>query len=886
MMCMSRPFKKALFLVLGSCAVFSFPGIPCAGNEAASNQDHADSFVASDDKTQSHYEYPNKAAGDTAYQAGDYAVAGSFYTKYRESAGKNHDRESMRDASEREIDTFIMGGLHHAAGKALAAFEQDFPGINPLSVSMWKADILLLRRSPKEARVILERILPGFTAQDSRRMRALSSLAFAYELSGEYKKAAQVYQTICQGIQSESTFRRMAQERVVLNLAASGDTDGALKELLSFAPSQAERDKEALRLLNRLLQMKTLNIKEIPENFLADTKLPESLRNDSFFYVICSLIGDLAFQAKRYHLAEAAYRLAFDSSLTAEDSYESVRRLITVFSAAGETPEAVDLALRQHDLFRGSFAGFESKMAVARLLAANAQVLPALDIYRSLYTSSSAEEPVRFQAMKEALDVLVTNKDLPAARLLLTEYFKSSKLPVSERDLLSAELLVREGKFAEAVSAYLEVGKQYPQEKLRASFLAALVELENKRYQEVIALSSQILSSPEILSKPKELSEFLYLRANAYRQSGNHEKALQDYERFLPLEKVAYPGHVRVAVYEIARLYSESGRDAAANPYYRRFVEEFPDHELHPKAYYCLIDSLYKQGKETEAEKASWRFLEQYPQAILALTAMSNMAIRFAEKGMTDKAFSALDPLIKRTDAPEIQSKAIYEKALYYFRAGEIKKAEEQLSDFETRFPNRSSLADVYYLQGDIAKVKGDFKQAEIAYRKVRERRPDSSLELAALGSTGDLYFASAAISDNQEDYKLALTAYQELLERPNAPSSLKAMALYKKGRVQILLDREEEARGTYRTLIHFLPASKAASKPEERLWTVKSVEGLVDLAMRRPTLRNIEAAREGLQWLSDAGILSKEVAMARMNNLKPLRTKRKAKTKQGTELD
>ena len=149
-------------------------------------------FFSSDDRD-AERSYPDKQSGDEAYRAEDFAVAVSFYRKYREEAEAAGDRSSLQDAFEREIDALIRCGLAQEAENALNTYERSFVGLNSLSVSLWRANILLLRRDVPSARAILTRILPGLPKNDPRRMQALASMAFAEEIDGHYEKAAGLY---------------------------------------------------------------------------------------------------------------------------------------------------------------------------------------------------------------------------------------------------------------------------------------------------------------------------------------------------------------------------------------------------------------------------------------------------------------------------------------------------------------------------------------------------------------------------------------------------------------------------------------------------------------------------------------------------------------------
>ena len=85
-------------------------------------------------------------------------------------------------------------------------------------------------------------------------------------------------------------------------------------------------------------------------------------------------------------------------------------------------------------------------------------------------------------------------------------------------------------------------------------------------------------------------------------------------------------------------------------------------------------------------------------------------------------------------------------------------------------------------------------------------------------------------------------------------------------------MNLDEEALTCYRELLYQLPPDEASRRPGERLWCVKAVENMVDIASQRPLSMNIESALTGLKWLSGAGIQDPGIVAERMKRIKRLR--------------
>ena len=104
-------------------------------------------------------DYREKAAGDEAYRHNDYSSAASFYGKYLEKARAAGDVAAEKDAYERRIDSLVLGQFPEQAEKLLNEYKKKFTGSDPIAVTIWTADILMMQNKPEDARNLIERIL-------------------------------------------------------------------------------------------------------------------------------------------------------------------------------------------------------------------------------------------------------------------------------------------------------------------------------------------------------------------------------------------------------------------------------------------------------------------------------------------------------------------------------------------------------------------------------------------------------------------------------------------------------------------------------------------------------------------------------------------------------
>ena len=340
----------------------------------------------------------DKKAGDRAFAAKDYAVAASFYGKYLEDARKAGSLENTRDAYERLLDALVLGRMPDLAEKTLQDYETAFPGANPLSLSMWRGDILSQRGRYAEAQKIYERILPALASKDPRRMRTLFSYGFVLERLKAYKSAAKVYNILYQQI-GASALGKLAFERCVLCTAAAGEPRQALDLLLSYPPNSDSKDFAAYRLLNAYILLKAEGVDAASGAWQALLRDLKGER-EPLTYLIASSYGDAFAVTKNYALALDSYRAAFNAAAGKQEAFDTLERIIQVFSRIGDRQKAAALAVKQLELFKNSLVSADTKLNTARLLEESGNTEGALQLYESVYSNINSSPEKKREALR------------------------------------------------------------------------------------------------------------------------------------------------------------------------------------------------------------------------------------------------------------------------------------------------------------------------------------------------------------------------------------------------------------------------------------------------------------------------------------------------------
>ena len=848
---------RQLLPVLLCAAVFLLP--------AAQNVSAASGFFASAVR-ETEKVYPDKRSGDDAYRAEDFAVAVSFYRKYRAEAEAAGDRAALQDAFEREIDALIRSGLAQEAENALNAYERSFVGLNSLSVSLWRANIMLLRREVSSARAILTRILPGLPKNDPRRMQALASMAFAEELSGHYGEAARLYLELA-ALEGESDLVLQSQERGILMLAAAGRTDDALDRLKAMPlANRSRRELRAARLLGFYLRLKKDGPADLGDAWKEVTGDPPEKR-EMFFHIAFLLTAEEFQRAGDIARALEACSLAFSCAPSRTEAGGTLVRMIDMLEKIGNRSAAADLAQARYELFKGIDASPAVKLRTGILLASGGRGDKALAVFKSIFDDPNLSPADRDAAFRTAFDTLLDRKLYAEADALAVFRYRAEP---RDPDLLflQAEVLMREGKTKEAASLYQTVGDGAGPRSREAYAKAIQAYSSLRMYDDVIRLCDKVL-------KKTPTDPVLFYRADAYEGKKEREKALADYQACGALPAGVMPAEWKArAIYRSGCLLFDEGRTAEAIEAFRTVFRKFANSSCAAPAGSRLVHVYSALGDEMNAEKTAWLLADRFPDSEYTFFASLRLASHYSSGGSPARAEAALEKAASQTKFPAIRARALYEKALLCFRRGQDDQAEKIIQELETQYPDDTCLSAAYFLRGDILMKQNSFEAAEAAYEKAAKRHPGGVLEQAAWGAAGDSCFAMAAQADRSDLYGRALDYYRKIQEAATVCPEYRAMACYKAAKCLQLAGREEEAFLEFRKLLYLIPASEAADHPAETLWIVKGMEELAALAKRHPAGEYPEAAIAALNWLSSSGVLDPDSARKRIRTIRRKKTR------------
>ena len=819
-------------------------------------------------------EYREKNAGDEAFRRNDYSSAASFYGRYLEKAHLAGDIAAEKDAYERRIDALVLGRFPELAEKLLKEYQQKFTGSDPIAVTIWTADILMMQNNPEAARKHIERILNALTVDNPRRIHALSTLARTYELSGNFYKAAELYFSISQpmtgafGQKSTATKPQIsAWERGVFCLLFSPRASKAAEFLAKHPEAKNPAAQDRIQLLSTLIQIKTGPSKNIPAVWKT-YKVLDDYSSNELSYPVFSMIGDTASKAGYPEVAAEAYAVAYNCSPNKDEAFKTLNRLLLVVHSAGRKEDAANLVLKAMSLFRGGYVSVKFQADAAEILLDAGRYAEACKIFTELAGNPAVTEKSKHHTMR-CLSRISAKIELPANALkLLDTYFTGTK--AGEREYIYAGTLLEDKKYSEAAKKFQQIAEKFPAWRRKALYQAAYCLLTSKEYK--AALESLNLFFRE-KGQDKMFTDAVYMNACALEGVGNKLAAWKEYERYTGLRE-REERYEQEALLRAGRLAFLSGEPQTALILLERLIKKYPRASQSIDAANWRIYIYRSINDDYHADRATYELAYAWPDSQVTFNAMYQLAEQNFSSDSYGKVKGIFEDLLRKSSSPENRSRVLIglaSLAVYHQRYAE---AETFLNRLDQNYPAHQFKAKAAYFRGHIFHAAGNYNRAIEFYKKALESNPDPYLSNAAYGSVGDCSFIIAGKKQDPAAYAAALQAYDHILKQTNLDAGLHAMTLYKAGRSAEQSGKDDLALSYYKKAL-YLPA--AFSTPASRLWAAKAAEAIYSIAEKRPLRQHIEDTASALNLLEKYQIIPQGTAARRTDILRRARFRPRA---------
>ncbi len=375
-------------------------------------------------------------------------------------------------------------------------------------------------------------------------------------------------------------------------------------------------------------------------------------------------------------------------------------------------------------------------------------------------------------------------------------------------------------------------------QNLKTSFSAgqslyALGEYEGaiQEYTKIVEFDSPAVRTDSVLvtiGRDRTLPVMVaawYQLGNSYRNSGQHDKALDAYRQVVEGEKAIDEGFRAQVQFQMAetRFQAREFREAADE--YRNYVELFPETDLAGRAFYYAGWSEFNDGNYDAAITTLRQMLERYPQDRYAADAQFRIAAAFFEQEDHARAIEEAALVLERYPNSPVISDATYLRAQGLDKLGRAEEAILAYRDVRGLYDRMFELLRGSFREGrniDFEDYRQLFETSALRIAEIlsAEGRYDEALqELIAVQETAEERFYQARVQMRIGDLFMrkgrvdasawndAWTAYNQVIElysdTPYPPN-----AQYQKGEARYYAGEYESSREEYLKVLEDYPDS------------------------------------------------------------------------------
>ena len=310
-----------------------------------------------------------------------------------------------------------------------------------------------------------------------------------------------------------------------------------------------------------------------------------------------------------------------------------------------------------------------------------------------------------------------------------------------------------------------------------------------------------------------------YQLGNAYKKSGQHEKAVEAYRQVIDVGSVAedFKSLVQFQVAETRFLAKEYGEAAKE---YKRYVELFPETKEAGKAYFYAGWSEFNTKEYDQSIETLNGMLAAYPQDRYAPDSQFRIASALYEKGDYAQAVEMTQVVLDKYPNSPVIAQALYLKANAYDQMGRDAEAIKAYRDVRNLYDRMFELLRGSFREGknvDFENYRQLFETSSLRVAEIfrkTDQFEEAYQELIAAQETAEERFYKAKvqmrIGDNYMEWNKfdeAWTAYNQVIElygdTPYPPN-----AQYQKGEAKYFAGDYAAAREDYLQLLEDYPDS------------------------------------------------------------------------------
>jgi tol-pal system protein YbgF len=757
------------------------------------------------------------------YQTGDYQGAIDAFASLHQDYPQSPFRGS---ATYWEGESYYQLGRYDASLAAFQRVVQSFPGERLRDYALLSAaDVYLRTQRPGEAIALLRELLSKYPTSPTTAL-AQRYLGEALFRAGSYAEAADVYTQLSRA-RTDERYRADALFWRAESFFQLGDFERAeqgYRELLQASPRGTRQEEGLYGLgwtqLNGQKYRSALETFQQLERAFPRTRFRESLlyartrgylglrqlpsAQEAYRQLAREFPGGTWLSAATLEFARAAYETGDYAAATA-----FARQLTDAAKAGAAIPTA--LVLQGDLLYR------EGKFA------------EALAAYRRAEQAGLPDHVLETTLLKRALAAYQRRDFAAAAADLerLQRQFPASPY-AAEAAFWLGEARFYNRQYRQALQAYMQVPQgsaRYPD----ALYSRGWVYYQGSDWLKAAPEFEQVVQRyPEAAIRP----EALYRLGEVQFNLKNFARAISVYQQLLreyPQDKLAPSARFR-----IGWVRHKAGENAQAIRDLSELVRDYPGHPVAAEAHYWLGMSYLQEKQPDEARTHFERVLALQPETDLARQAALRLGDSLYNQGKYSQAIAAYTRLQGQGSADAHTPEAEYGIILSLYQQRRLNDYATRAKAFIARYPTHPLSATVMY---------------QLAELYESENRPQQALdtlqELISRAGQGDVAESAslrrAQIFARLGDWQAALTEAQRAMTLGQS-EVVKGDALYEMARAQQALQLYPAALESYRRLVREYPKSR---------FVAASLRGLAETLGRAG--RKAEARQAWQEWIERA---------------------------------
>lgn len=800
-------FKRAAAISVAALFVFYAPLLPAQeSNEERQNK----SFQL----------------GNTAFRDGDYDEAIVFYKRFKNEAVNNP--EKLRTAYLSLIKAYIKGAYTGQASRELDEFLERFPGAELDTVSLFRADILMLNGSSAEASAIYKSLLSS--KNNTIRLNAIQGFAFSLMQEKNWPEAVDMFASLERSAESPE-LKWSGFKGKIFCLIMDDKTESAGKELLEKRADAPQSEKTDMEILSLMLSVQKGDIAGLSETY---ERLRKKIGPEPYplLYMTVNFIAGKFLKKKDYDEAIKYLKEAFLFAPSDRERKSILKIMINVYVSAGLKDKAVAAAERYLEYFRESKDTGDIKLQTARLYHDKGNDPRALKLYSDIMDDRDYSFDLKFSAAVESANIYITEKRYDLASENIRYIIANSLDPdqKSEAELLMAQIYFIKKEYPRAASEFeRSAALEVPGIREKALYWLMRTYIEMNDLEKALIVSDRILAE---FKESKITIESSYYHGDILNRLGRKKEAEAQFAKTAknyPLSEFA-----ELSLFQAGKIAFDNSEFRKASTYFADLLKRYPESKLAPNALYKKLAAEYADGNENAALESAGILMNKYKSSEFAPAAVFWLIDYYREKGLLEKASAVITEAIEKfKDDPGVSAQALYESANISLILKDSDKALASLRELNEKYLQQGINTEGLYLSGDILSEKGDYAEAVKYYKKAAERRPSSDFETACIGRVGDCCFALYAKTLQKECIDEAIASYNRILEKSNISPDVRNQSIYKLGKCYETTDNIKEAIAKYRELIYTYKLQTEKGLAVDKIWVVKAIHSAISIYMK-----------------------------------------------------